>query len=263
MNAVVRPVLPVSNEPLRLGLRWSISALGFVILVCLFLIASELATDPRRFPVLNVDVEGTLDYTDRERLSSAVELHTKLGFYGMDVDDIRADVENLPWVAQAHIRRVWPARLLISIEEHEPAARFNDNALVSKGLELFKPPQLEKDNPQYLQWRANFASLPELAGVEGRHEFILDAYRQYNLALSRFGVSVDSLIEDERHSQTLELSNQITLRIGYEAHELRLQRFIDVYERLVVPLDGQPAAFDMRYSNGFALSGGGLIGESN
>ncbi len=262
MSAVFRtePTLPVSKEPMSMGLRWSIAILGLVCVVSLVVFLKDTLADPTRSPVTNVDVNGTLDYTDREQLRVLVEQHTVLGFYGLDVDDVRDSVETLPWVAKAHIRRVWPGRLMVTIEEHEPAARFNDDALISKGLEMFKPPQLQKDNPQYSEWRASFASLPRLSGSEGRHEFVLDAYRRYELALMPFGVTVNALIEDERRSQTLELANDVTVRIGYESHELRLQRFIDVYERLVVPLQGQAARFDMRYSNGFALSKGGLIG---
>jgi len=264
MSAVIRPepVLPV-KEPMKKGLRWSIGALGLVCLISVAMYLSEAASDPSRFPVMNVDVAGTLDYADRERLIELIEQHTQRGFYGMDVESIRESVESLPWVAHAHIRRVWPAQLNVSVEEHEPAARYNDDSLISKTMEIFSPPQLSKDNPQYSEWRSNFATLPRLQGADGRHEFVLDAYRNYERALLRFGVSIRALVEDERHSQTLELSNDVTVRIGYESHELRLQRFIDVFERLVLPLNGQPAKFDMRYSNGFSLSKGGLIGGTN
>lgn len=265
MSAAIRiePVLPVSKEPMRNGLRWSIAILGLVSLIAVALYLSDEASDPTRFPVMNVDVAGTLDYTDRDRLRERIELHTQRGFYGMDVESIRASVETMPWVVEAHIRRVWPARLTVSVEEHEPAARYNDDALISKSMELFRPEQLSKNNPQYSEWRRNFAALPRLAGADGRHEFVLDAYRNYERALLPYGVRVKALMEDERRSQTLELSNGVTVRIGYESHELRLQRFIDVFDRLVLPLDGQPAKFDMRYSNGFAMSKTGLIGGSN
>ena len=265
MSAVIRSeqILPVAARPIRIGIRWTVGLLGLLLVLLGGLYVSEIATDPIRFPVLNVDVNGTLDYTDRENLSERIQQHTQLGFYGMDVDDIRSSVESMPWVAKAHVRRMWPARLMVTVEEHEPAARYNDDALISKSLELFKPPQLHKDNPQYNDWRKNLASLPRLAGAAGRHEFVLDAFRRYELALSQFGVGVQALQEDERRSQTLMLANQVTVKIGYEAHELRLQRFIDVYERLVTPLAGQAANFDMRYSNGFALSTGGLIGGTN
>jgi len=265
MTAAIRnePVLPVGKLPMKIGRRWTIAILGLVLVVATVLYLSEIASDPTRFPVMNVDVAGTLDYTDRDRLRQLIEQHTRKGFYGMDVDSIRDSVESLPWVAMAHIRRVWPARLAVSVEEHEPAARYNDNGLISKSLELFNPPQLSKDNPQYGEWRQNFSELPRLSGAAGRHEFVLDAYRNYERALLPFGVSVSALLEDERRSQTLELSNDVTVRIGYESHELRLQRFIDVFDRLVAPLNGRSAKFDMRYSNGFAMSKGGVIGGNN
>jgi len=265
MSAVIRsvPVLPVENRPMRMGYRIAIGLLGLLMLVVGAMYVSEIISDPKRFPVMNVDVNGTLDYTDREALRELVENHTRLGFYGMDVDAIRTDIETMPWVRQAHIRRMWPGRLLVTVQEHEPAARFNDDGLMSKSLELFSPPQLERDNAQYNEWRENFSSLPILSGASGRHEFVLDAYRRYELALAQFGVSIVSLVEDERRSQTIELNNDIEVKIGYEAHELRLQRFIDVYERMVTPLNGRAATFDMRYSNGFSMSTGGLIGESN
>jgi len=126
---------------------------------------------------------------------------------------------------------------MVTVEEHEPAARFNDDMLVSKSMELFKPAQLQRDNPDYSQWRRSFSDLPRLAGALGRHESVLDAFRNYELALAPFNVKVKALLEDERRSQTLELANDVTVNIGYESHELRLQRFIDVYERLVVPLN--------------------------
>ncbi len=265
MSAVLRSeqVLPVSKEPMGAGFRWSIGILGLVIVVAGGMYISGFASDPERFPVTNVDVQGTLDYTDRTVLRQHVERHTQQGFYGMSVDAIRTDVESMPWVSRAHVRRVWPARLMVTVEEHEPAARFNDDMLVSKSLEIFKPAQLQKDNPDYRQWQRSFSNLPRLAGAQGRHEIVLDAFRNYELALAPFNVKVKALLEDERRSQTLELANDITVSIGYESHELRLQRFIDVYERLVVPLNGQPARFDMRYSNGFALSKGELAGGAN
>lgn len=262
LNAA-QPILPTGKVQVHVGIRWAIGIMGLVFLVTAVFYVSEIATDPRRFPVTNVDVSGTLDYTDRIAMRERVQVQTQLGFYGMDVDAIRSSIESMPWVSQAHIRRVWPGRLMVTIEEHEPAARYNDNALISKSLELFEPPQLQKDNPQFSQWAASFASLPKLEGAQGRHESVLDAFRSYERAVSRFGVGIKALIEDGRHSQTLHLTNDITVRIGYDAHELRLQRFIDVYERLVVPLDGQPASFDMRYTNGFALVKGGLIGGTN
>ena len=250
-----KPILPVVEPRFSPITRMLISVGGLIAVIAIALFLSRLANDPLRFPVTNVDVLGTLDYTDRENLQLRIEQHTNDGFYGLDIDLIRRSVETLPWVSQARVSRIWPGRVSVEVEEHEPAARWNDDSLISKRLELFKPPQLDTDNVRYAEWLNVFSELPVLRGADGRHSAVLDSYREYQRALDAHGVSIEVLSEDERHSQTVELSNQVLVRLGYEEHDLRLARFLDVYERLVTPLDGRGARFDMRYSNGFAYSG--------
>ena len=256
-----RRVLPVTPPVLSLPMRWAIGGLGLLLLLAIADGVSRYATDPDRFPVMNVDVLGTLDYTDRDTLRSRVQTFTEQGFYALDIDAVRAGVETLPWVASAHVRRIWPGRLSIEIEEHEPAARWNDDALISKGLEMFQPPQLQADNLRYAEWQAHFSSLPKLSGAIGRHESVLDDFRRYQQALSHLDLAIESLAEDERRSQTLAFENGVTVRLGYADHELRLQRFIDVYPRVADTARLQPVRFDMRYSNGFALSGAVLSSD--
>jgi len=253
MNNVVSPI---ANKSSGSRLRWIIGLVGLSMLVVASLLASNVAKDATRFPVSNVDVLGTLDYADRDTLQQLIEVHTRDGFYALDIDGIRHALEATPWVSAVHVRRVWPARLSVDVEEHEPTARWNENALLSKSLELFYPPQLDANNEEAMQWQSHFAGLPQLTGAPGRHEAVLDAFRYYQQMLSQFGVQLDALEEDERLSQSMYLSNDVDVHLGYEHREVRLQRFIDVYERLVTPLEGRSAKFDMRYSNGFALRGG-------
>ncbi|MGB7404570.1 MAG: cell division protein FtsQ/DivIB [Pacificimonas sp.] len=40
----------------------------------------------------------------------------------VDLDEVKARLETLPWVAEAHVGRQWPDRLLIDIDERVPAA---------------------------------------------------------------------------------------------------------------------------------------------
>lgn len=268
------PVMPLSVLHLSQSTRWTISAIGLFCVILVGSIAARYLQDPIRFPVSNVDVLGTLDYEDRGDLIQAVEQYTGEGFYGLDIRKVRRAVEALPWVASARISRVWPGRIEVQVEEHEPAARWNADSLVSKRLELFMPPQLQLDNPRYLQWREVFSSLPRIEGAPGRHGALLDTFRDYELRLKPFGVKLAALVEDERRSQSLELSNQITVRLGYVDRELRMSRFLDVFGKLSPKLgamsssDNEPgygsATFDMRYANGFALGGVGgsrLAGE--
>lgn len=253
------PVLPRAYPRLSHRARWTISLLGLAMLVGVGVAVATLAQNPEEYPVSNVDILGTADYVDRDKLKEAVNQYVEKGFYGLDIDDVRESVEQLPWVAQARVRRIWPGRIEVLVEEHEPSARWNDDQLLSKRLELFAPPQLQLDNPRYHQWREVFEDLPQIRGANGRHSELLDAYRDYEHGLAGFGLTLAELDEDERGSRTLKLSNHVTVRLGYEEQELRMQRFLDVFERMKAKIERQSdvasATFDMRYSNGFALGG--------
>ena len=259
-GAAARTPVRSRRAPLAPITRWTIGAVGLALLIALAAVASRLATDPARFPVASVDVLGTLDYTDRDALRASVEEEVRRGFYGLDIDTVRRRVETLPWVARARVSRVWPAGLSIDIDEHEPAARWNGDALISKRLALFHPPQLALDHARASDWRELFGALPRLVGEAGRHAAVLGHFRHYARELGRFGVGLEALEEDARRSQTMRLDNGVTVRLGHEDRARRLARFVDVHERLVRPLGGRAATFDMRYSNGFALQGAGADG---
>ena len=47
----------------------------------------------------------------------------------------------------------------------------------------------------------------------------------------------------------------MSVKLGVADLEERMQRFVSVYTRLVEPLENKAASFDMRYANGFAMSG--------
>jgi len=257
MNLEMRrqPVLPVDLNYEPHPWRWGIGAIGLLILIVLLVWFADFARDPERSAVTRVDVLGTVDFADRDAISSTTRDFLADGFFLLDIDGLRRALEARPWVAKAHIRRSYPERVILDVEEREPAARFNDDSLISKRLVLFKPPQLQPGNARSTEWQDFFASLPALRGAPGRHEAVLGAYRRYEQQLKPFGVGIESLDEDDRGAQTLMLANGITVRLGIEDRELRMQRFMDVYERLVPLQQHDAMSFDMRYSNGFALSG--------
>ncbi len=255
-SATRMPIFPTRMSQIPAGTRFLISVLGLVFVVTLFLMLSEVAKDPRIFPVRNVDVLGTLDYTDRRYLTELVEADLEKGLLAVNIERVRNKMEMLPWVAAAHVRREWPGRLTVDIEEHEPAARWNSYGLVSKRHEMFVPPQLHPDSSRHLEWQEHFSALPRLTGADGRHDAVLDDYRHYQTKLAEINLSIVLLSEDDRHSQTLELSNSVIVKLGYERQRERLQKFIAVHDRLVSEEQaGQLLRFDMRYNNGFAFTG--------
>lgn len=248
-----RRVLPQPSAGFAPSTRWTIAVLGLMLLASLVTVATRLAQDPSRFPVNQVDVLGTMDYANRQELMADIKQQTLQGFYGLDIDSLRQSIESSEWIASARVSRVWPERIVINVEEHEPAARWNDDHLISKRLVLFKPHQLNRQSADFELWSEVFRPLPQVLGAQGRHVVLLDAYRAYDQLLSRFGLNLTLLDEDDRLSQTLTLSNGEQVRLGRDERELRMTRFLDVYERVKAEAGQGPLSFDMRYSNGFAL----------
>lgn len=252
-----RPTLPLGGARGTNAKRFTITVLSVLVLLGAPIVVSQWVQDASRFPVANVDVLGTMDYADRHELEQVIIQQTKKGFYGMNIDELRQRLEQRPWLSRVRISRVWPSRISIEVEEHEPAARWNDDHLIGKQLVLFKPHQLDRQSPEFDRWSDVFRELPQVLGAQGRHKVLLDAYRSYDEQLALFDLRLSLLDEDDRLSQTLILSNGVTVRLGLEQHELRMQRFLDVYESIAektaIGAEEQSLSFDMRYSNGFAL----------
>src|SRR5687768_12845808 len=91
---------------------------------------------PQHFPLTRVDLKGTVLRTTTAELEAALP-RASGNFFAADLGEIRARVERLPWVRHVAVRRVWPGRLEISIEEHVALARWGDEALVNTHGERF------------------------------------------------------------------------------------------------------------------------------
>ena len=78
------------------------------------------------FQITAIDIDGCR-MTDKEQIVSlsSVDIHSNL--LAMNVAQVKAKLENHPWVAQAAITREWPNRLIITIKEKKPVAILNQN----------------------------------------------------------------------------------------------------------------------------------------
>src|SRR5688500_12992392 len=91
---------------------------------------------PERFPVSRVEIRGELMHTTRAGIEGALP-RVGSNFFAADLAEVRVAVERLPWVRRVAVRRVWPDRLELSIEEHVALARWGEDALVNTHGERF------------------------------------------------------------------------------------------------------------------------------
>ena len=197
---------------------------------------------PQRFPVSSVEIKGRLKNTARAEIEAALPRVTgnaAVNFFALDLAEVRAGVERLPWVRQVAVRRVWPGRLEVTVEEHVALARWGDDALVNLQGEKF-----------YAKTRD---ALPSFVAPAGTAAEVARRYRRFSEIVAPLGTRVERVVLSARHAWQLRLGNGVHVMLGRDGDlaEERLRKFVEAYP---VTSSGKKYEYvDLRYPNGFAL----------
>ena len=185
-------------------------------------------------------------------------------FFTADLEAARAAFEGLPWVRRAIVRRQWPNRLLVTLEEHQALARWNDedgNRFVSEYGEAFSTPGEKTIG----------SGLPLLLGPEGSEKEVTQRYREFRerlgtiarvpavVALSprqAWSIKLAGNAAAENAAQGSVAAHSLLLDLGREQPRspvlARLERFVTHYAATIGSLGARVEAVDLRYPNGFA-----------
>lgn len=198
--------------------------------------------DEQQVPLDAIVLQGELVYTSTDEVRDVLTTGEVGSFFSADVSTLRQRVEALPWIYSASIRKEWPGRLRIYLVEQVPLAVWNQQQLVNQYGEIFagRVEQVEDE-------------LPHLHGPSNDVDEVLRQYDRMNELLTMNGYRVTHLTMTERFSVDVTLNNGITLRLGREARLQRIQRFIDLHERLQSADDRTIDYVDLRYDTGVAV----------
>ena len=215
---------------------------ALALLVFLFASVQLLLRSPL-FPLREVTVTGDLSRTPRAAIERAAQGRIGGNFFAADLAQLRAGVEQLPWVRRVDVRRMWPDRLEVRIEEHRALARWRDAGLVNTFGERFPG---ETD-----------ARLPEFAGPAGSEAQVTRRYRAFAAILAPLEFNLERVVLTPRYAWQLRLGNGLALELGRDAAEgpveSRLARFVAAYPATLGKLARRHEYVDLRYPNGFAL----------
>ena len=200
-------------------------------------------------PVRQVVFVEPLAHTRRLEIEQIVPATLKGNFFSLNLEAVRGALEKLPWVRKVEVRRIWPAKLEVRIEEHQPLARWGEGRgeLVNSYGEVFTAGLSDQE----------LASLPLLAGPTGTAPDVLRHYGEFVGAFRAVGERPVQLTLSPRLAWQLKLDNGMLVDMGREQPKspvgMRLQRFIEVYPETVAKRAVRPAVVDLRYPNGFAM----------
>jgi cell division protein FtsQ len=196
------------------------------------------------FALHRVVVEGSLARASPAHIETVIREELKGTFFTLSLADARASLRRVPWVKSVALRRQWPDRLVVTIVEHEPLARWNDAGLVDTEGEIFN---------------AVFdGELPQFVGPDGSSAEIALRYREFGAALESRSLAIEQVRLSPRGGWQLRTMGgaHLAIELGRSVPGERLSRFILYYPRTVGALNrgGTRVEYvDLRYRNGFAV----------
>ena len=178
-------------------------------------------------------------------------------FFNVDLEAVRRAFESVPWVRRAQVRREWPDRLVVRLEEHRVLGTWDDGRLVNTFGELFTANSAEAEEDD--------KDLPELAGPVGSERDVASRYLDFKSWFARLSLVPDQVTLSPRYAWSVHLENGtdkgLTVDLGRERDgntvPERVLRMIDAWPGLTAHWP-KPTLIDLRYPNGFALRAEGL-----
>lgn len=191
------------------------------------------------FPVREVRVVNVVKHVTAEQIETTVRGAVRGTFFTVDLASARSAFESMPWVRSVNVRRQWPDRLDVTLEEHVPFARWGESALVNAQGEVFHA--------------AYDHALPVFAGPAGSAKEIAIQYGHFRRSLAAIGKTPVYVQVSPRRSWLIRLEDGMVLELGRADVEARLERFVSAYGRTISRLGRRIEYVDLRYSNGFAV----------
>lgn len=179
---------------------------------------------------------------DREGMQYLLKPLVSQGFFSVDVDSVKEHLLQSPWVAHVFVQRVWPDKVLVTLEEKTPIARWNKNQLLSSTGELFSPDinSFPKDIPHFM-------------GPEGEQIQMMEYFKKINSILSPLHFKISRMELLPSMSWNITFDNGVKVSIGNKDVLTHIRHFVKVYPKIIGDRAGNVDYVDLRYPNGLAV----------
>lgn len=196
-------------------------------------------------PFREVQVSGEAAHLTQEQVQEVIGRELKGNFFTVDLGRVRAGFEKLPWVRAVNVRRHWPDRLEVAMEEHRPLARWGSTALVNAQGEVFEA--------------AINSVLPVFSGPEEMAPEVVERYAQFEQLLSPLARKVVQIRVSPRRAWQIRLDDGMVIELGRDNLDGRLAGFVAAWSSQAgAQAPNAPTYVDLRYSNGFAVKSPGM-----
>ena len=202
------------------------------------------------FAIRSISVDGDVSRNSVSTIRANAAPKLAGNFVTMDLRAVRRAFESVPWVRLAVVRRVWPNRLRVQLEEHRPVAIWGTESgaekLVNSFGEVFEANigDVEDDN------------LPTLAGPDGSAAHVLAMLGRVEAGLAPLGARVEALTLSGRGSWQATLDSGAVVELGRGSDDdvmARAARFVATVDQVTSRYHRPLEYADLRHSEGYAV----------
>lgn len=204
------------------------------------------------FAIQGVTVTGDVSHYNAITLRANVVPRLQGTFFTLNVQSARKAFETMPWVRQAVVRREFPNRLKVQLQEHQAVAFWGpegDMRLVNSFGEVFEANVGELDQE----------NMPRLNGPDGQSAQLLAMFSQLQTVYAHRDLTLAYLERTARGSWRAELESGTSLELGSgEAADLlaRSEGFLKTVTEVTARYGRTPVqlqSVDLRHSDGYAI----------
>ena len=241
--------------PLPLDVRLMNATATVLFTACGLLLVAALGWWVLRHPVFAIGgivVQGDVAHNSAATLRANVAPRLRGNFFTVDLNSAREAFEAVPWVRQAVVKRQFPNRLRVQLQEHQPVALWgadSESRLVSTLGEVFEanPGDVDQDD------------MPRLVGPDGSAPQVLAMYRGLKPQLEPLDLAVEEVMLSRRGGWSMTLDSGAAVELGRGTPEevlARSQRFASTLTQVTAKYGRRPEALvtaDLRHTDGYAV----------
>jgi len=202
------------------------------------------------FPIRAIQLEGDLQRNSVTTIRANTTPQLAGNFFSFNLGKAREAFESVPWVRHAVVRRVWPDRVAVRLEEHRAAALWEaedgNERLVNSFGEVFEANVGDVEDE----------SLPLLSGPEGTSVRMLAMMQRLVPLMKRIDRELLELHLSGRGSWRAELDGETTIELGRGSDDevlARSERFVRTLPQVAGKFRAPLLYADLRHPDGYAV----------
>ena len=252
---------------------WEVLLGRSLLALLLILFAADWLLQPEKFQIEEIVVHGESGDLGGEQVKNVVKNALDGNFFSISLERLESEVEKLPWVLSASLRRQWPSTIIINVVEAELVARWGtDKWLSFAGEPVLLQANDKLDHSDLVQLNGD---LVQLNGHEDQIDVVWEAFQQWSEKFASIGLSLDELslsstgllefgispgalgLQSDLYNpdgQMADTDSSVTMIVELENSGMRVRRFLDALDQQFLARFLEMESVDLRYPNGFTIS---------